>query len=213
MTEMSCKFCGAAFTPRSASSHQQYCTIACQRKATRERRKEQTYETDCVVCGETFTTNKAAEAITCSKLCSIVVTSVSQQLYSDDELVQLMFLNPGFGFRRFMKEVSGKTDTDRSLRRLLDIIEIVKETKGVDLYAHLQNPDLMETVPVIDWYEHSGTSYSPKGQGRSTGQGSSRRQMTDRRKAGARNVGRRIKVSLLEFNWGNITPYDELEKN
>ena len=36
--------------------------------------------------------------------------------------------------------------------------------------------------------------------------------MTDRRKAGARNVGRRIKVSLLEFNWGNITPYDELEK-
>ena len=95
----------------------------------------------------------------------------------------------------------------------MGIIEIVKEMKGVDLYAHLQNPDLMETVPVIDWYEHSGTAYSPKGQGRSTGQASSRRQMTDRRKAGARNVGRRIKVSMLEFNWGNITPYDELEKN
>ena len=26
-----------------------------------QRKKEQTYETDCVVCGETFTTNKATE--------------------------------------------------------------------------------------------------------------------------------------------------------
>ena len=212
MTEMSCKFCGAAFTPRFATSHQQYCTIACQRKATHQRKKEQTYETDCVVCGETFTTTKAVGAMNCSKLCSIVMTSVSRQSYSDDEIIQLMFLNPGFGFLHFMKEVS-RTDTDKLGQRLLDIIEIVKETKGVDLFAHLQNPDLMQNVPVIDWYEHSGTTNSPKGQGRSTGQGSSRRQMTDRRKAGARNVGRKIKVSLLEFNWGNITPYDELERN
>jgi len=140
------------------------------------------------------------------------MTSVTRQTYSDDELIQLMFLNPGFGFLHFMKEVS-RTDTDKLGQRLLDIIEIVKETKGVDLFAHLQNPDSMQNVPVIDWYEHSGTPHSPKGQGRSTGQGSSRRQMTDRRKAGARNVGRKIKVSLLEFNWGNITPYDELERN
>ena len=88
-----------------------------------------------------------------------------------------------------MREVGGSTDPDRLGGRLLDIIEIVKETKGVDLYAHLQNPDLMETVPVIDWYEHSGTAYSPKGQGRSTGQASSRRQMTDGRKAGAGTLG------------------------
>ena len=76
-----------------------------------------------------------------------------------------MFLNPGFGFRRFMREVGGTTDPDKLGGRLLGIIEIVKEMKGVDLYAHLQNPDLMEVVPVIDWYEHSGTAYSPKGQG------------------------------------------------
>lgn len=211
MTEMSCKFCGAAFTLRSALPHQKYCTIACQRKATHQRKKEQTYETDCVVCGETFTTTKAVGAITCSKLCSIVMTSVTRQTYSDDELIQLMFLNPGFGFLHFMKEVS-RTDTDKLGQRLLDIIEIVKETKGVDLFAHLQNPDSMEKVPAIDWYEHSSTTSSPKGQGR-RGNRSSRRQMADRRKAGARNVGAKIKVSLLEFNWGNITPYDELERN
>jgi len=138
------------------------------------------------------------------------MTSVTRQTYSDDELIQLMFLNPGFGFRRFIKEVG--RGRDKLSHRLLDIIEIVKETKGVDLFAHLQNPDSMEKVPAIDWYEHSSTTTSPKGQGR-RGNRSSRRQMADRRKAGARNVGAKIKVSLLEFNWGNITPYDELERN
>ena len=57
------------------------------------------------------------------------------QKYSHDELVQLIMLNRGYGFHKFLHKTRVKADS------LLMTMELAKEETGVDLFSWLNGPE------------------------------------------------------------------------
>jgi len=118
-----------------------------------------------------------------------------RQKYSDEELIELAFLNPGFGFKRFVEYLSVKEDF------VLDLfIEFKQFTNGEeDPLATLQDPSQMKMVTREEYLRVTNKKYSPKGSGISTSRGSGA-------EVGSNHRG--IPLPPQEFKWG---PYQRKE--
>lgn len=110
--------------------------------------------------------------------------------YTDEELIELAYLNPGFGFKRFTKHLSIHEKTCFEL--FMDLKEF---TNGMeDLYALLQDESQGTMVTREEYQEITGKKYPPKGSGLSTS------------RAPGTNKGNNHKSIFLPpqiFNWGH----------
>jgi len=137
-----------------------------------------------------------------------------RQLYSDEEIIHLALLNPGYGFRAFCKKVKSgaRSDTPYELQRIPYIFEQCKKELKLDLYAHLNNPDYMETMYLDEWIAKG----RPRAGTKHTGQQGSRMKQSKMMAAyreyeeadfkydrNHRRTHRKVKV-FPEFNWGSI---------
>ena len=94
--------------------------------------------------------------------------------YTDDELIQLISLNPGFGLDRMIKQILPDSDADKRRDIRYDIIQLLAEYKkefGDDLYAEIQNPDYSTRVTEAEYLRITGKKYLRKGLSRSQGGG------------------------------------------
>ena len=116
--------------------------------------------------------------------------------YTDEELIQLISLNPGFGLNRMIKQILPDSDADKRRDIRYDIIQLLAEYKkefGDDLYAEIQNPDFSTLVTGNEYLKITGKNI-PKGHG-SRG---------FRPKRDARQKITMIPLPPQEFDWGDI---------
>ena len=116
-----------------------------------------------------------------------------RQKYSDEELIELAFLNPGYGFKRFTTYLSVKEDF------VLQLFSELKEfTGGVeDPLATLQDPAFMVMVTRKEYQQITGRKYSPKGSGLSTSRNPGAAKGTN---------SKSVPLPPQEFNWGPYQP-------
>jgi hypothetical protein len=161
--------------------------------------------TTCEVCNREFQTKphnlQGKVSQTCDIECATILGAYKRQVFTDEELIKLMYLNKGYGIANFIKEIGMKDVRDR----VLDIIEFVKDRDGVDLYTHLQSSDEMVTAGVIEYHRLTGKKQAPRGQGRKPGGNLSLRKS----RANAPQAQRQVKFVLKPFNWGGMQTYEE----
>lgn len=116
-----------------------------------------------------------------------------RQKYSDEELIELAFLNPGYGFKRFINYLSVK---DYFVHQLFT--EFKEFTNGEeDLLQVLQDPSYVSLVTREEYRQITGRKYSPPGSGLST----------SRNPGAARGSNAKsIPLPPQEFNWGPYSP-------
>ena len=109
--------------------------------------------------------------------------------YTDEELVDLASLNPGYGLKRFVNLLRVTE------RYVIDLFLDLKEfTEGeIDLLVHLQDERFGEMVTRKEYVEITGEKHSPRGSGLSTSRAS----------GGSKgNNAKSIYLPPQEFNWG-----------
>jgi transposase-like protein len=117
------------------------------------------------------------------------------QKYSDEELIELTFLNQGYGFREFTKFLGVKENFVMDL-----FIQFKEMTNGQeDPLAFLQDPSNHIMVSEAEYRKITGRKYLPLGKGRTTG-----------KRVQGENKGTHVKIQLppQEFAWG---PYSRKE--
>lgn len=112
--------------------------------------------------------------------------------YSDEELIELAYQNPGYGFKRFVSFLS--ISEKHCLQLFFEFKNFTNEEE--DLYQHLQDESYGTMVTREDYQNITGKKHSPKGSGLS----SSRAPGT---KKGV-NL-KRIFLPPQIFNWGDIS--------
>jgi len=112
------------------------------------------------------------------------------QKYSDEELIELAYLNPGYGVKRFISTLG------ISEKFLLELfLEYKHYTNGEDdLIAILQDERYGEMISHQEYYKLTGNKYAPKGSGLSTNRSS--------RGSDANKGVKSIFHPPQEFNWG-----------
>ena len=120
--------------------------------------------------------------------------------YSEPEIVELAFLNPGYGFDRFVEKLAV------SKNYVFELFQSLKAFSGGedDPFAVLQDASFTQMVTREEYRLLTGRDSAPRGSGFSTSRGS-----------GA-NVGSNAKSIPLPpqtFNWGGITPRVWSKKN
>jgi transposase-like protein len=123
--------------------------------------------------------------------------------YSDEELIELIILNPGFGLERMLRVLYPKSKSVRNQRfRVTMLLNDYKDFTGEDLYEFIQDPSFSRWVSEHEYKEITGNSRVPKGSGRATGGRPSK--VSESYGAGTKNVGdhRNIPLPPQKFNWG-----------
>ena len=134
--------------------------------------------------------------------------------YTDDELIQLISLNPGFGLDRMIKQILPDSDADKRRDIRYDIIQLLAEYKKEfedDLYAEIQNPDYIQYVTENEYKEITGEKYLPRYLGRST---SGTSKLSDGFGKGHNTRGdamANIPLPPQTFEWGDISKPHERE--
>lgn len=117
--------------------------------------------------------------------------SVTQK-YSDEELIELAFINPGYGFDRFTKFLGVRRNF------VMDLFLQFKEFTGgeEDPFGCLQDPSNHTLVSEHEYKQITGRKYMPRGMGRPTA-----------KRAQGENKGKHLKIQLppQEFNWGEYS--------
>ena len=113
--------------------------------------------------------------------------------YSDEDMIELVILNQGYGFNRFCKFLGV------SEKFLFDLLADFKEFFGDDLYQHLQDTTNHTLVSEADYKAITGNKYLPSGYGRGTGPRPKRENRTQKK----------IYLPPQEFIWGEISRNDE----
>lgn len=120
------------------------------------------------------------------------------QKYSDEELIDLVYLNPGYGLNRFIDLLGIRKNFFFDLS--LDFKDF---TEGeIDLVSILQDESHGRMVSRNEYYEIIGNDRAPRGMGAGTG---GRKPKPDR----IGPQGRLLKDVYLppqNFNWGSIKP-------
>jgi len=116
-----------------------------------------------------------------------------KQKYSDEELIELAYLNPGYGFKRFINYL--KVSDNFVMNLFLEFKDFTENEE--DLINILQDERLLEMVTERKYREITGKKYVPKG--------ASKRGSFARRN----NLNRETKLFLVPlppqvFYWGNI---------
>jgi len=193
MVTRNCKHCGTQFETRYSNKH--YCGSPCLREAHNKRTRE--------------TRAKATEERLNVKS-PLLRKAHWQMLYTEMEIIQLAYQNPGYGYTNFWKRVA----SENARHNVWAIFEIWKEKTGYCLYSHLQDPDSMVTYTDQEWYEKcvaEGKTYNrPRGFGNPSGNNLT---MKKKIKRGFSQNSRRnpIKVNP-EFEWGDVEPDRERKK-
>lgn len=213
--EITCAQCEKVVERKT--NNQKFCSVKCQRITIEEKRKinRRKYEYNCEVCNEPYTTTNF-KTKTCSSFCASVFQSITQQLYTDEEIIHLAILNPGYGIRAFAKKVGSSLDRRYNmpfeLQRVPYLFEQAKEELKLDLFAHLNNPDYMIEMRIDEW-EAKGRPRAGTAHTGQQGPRSNRREyMATYRRYEQSNfkfdrndirTHRTVKV-FPEFNWGSI---------
>jgi len=202
-----CQHCGKEFLRSRNDPRHRFCSAKCQTNnwAREKRANLELVTTTCEVCNSEFQTKphnlQGKVAQTCDIECATILSAYKKQVFTDEELIKLMYLNKGCGMTNFIKEIGMRDVGDR----VLDIIEFVKDRDGVDLYTHLQSPDEMVNAGVVEYQKLTGKKQAPKGQGRNPGSNASLRQS----KKLPAHAQRQVKFVSKPFNWGGMQTYEE----
>ena len=185
-----CPNCGTEFKSYFHSGkgqYQKYCSRVCYAG-----RPAPILNNTCFNCRRTYET-KRENSVFCSRKCSDSATMVK---YTNNELIYLAMINPGYGFRRFTKTLYN--GSDKIQNRCLEVFMAAKED-GIDPYDCLQDPEYMEKIDALEFFEKRG--YIPPHSG-ATGA-----ILSMRGGKGLKHPRRKIKDdSHIEFNWGELGP-------
>ena len=134
--------------------------------------------------------------------------------YSDEELIQLAILNPGFGINRFLKVLHPDSDADKRRRKRYHLIQLFDEYKeefNEDLFDIIQDPDNLTMVTEKQYKKITGEKYLP--QGRYMGRSASRTsKLSEGYGKGYNTRGdaqANIPLPPQDFHWGDILPVDQ----
>lgn len=119
-------------------------------------------------------------------------TITPRKKYSEPELIELAFLNPGYGFDRFVQFLKV------SKPFVFELFQSLKEfTNGEDdPWAVLQDPSHVRMVSHSEYFQATGRKYAPKGHGRKGNSAG--------RKANLLAAQNKVPLPPQEFNWGQI---------
>ena len=124
--------------------------------------------------------------------------------FSDDEIIELAWLNPGFGIDRLINQIYPESGKLRKLRYELTVLmNIYLNETGEDVYSSLQNPEYIKWVTHHEYVKITGKNI-PKGFGR-------------KGKSIGKSGDKKSRASLVplppqRFNWGEITSFSEREE-
>ena len=113
--------------------------------------------------------------------------------YSDEELINLAFQNPGFGFNEFCQELG------ISKAYCFDLFDEFKKYFGEDPYAILQSTEKHKLVKAAEYLQITGKKYLPPGYGHTNG---------NKLKGSNRNMHKLVPLPPQEFNWGSIKEFE-----
>ncbi len=186
----SCDMCHKKYV--AIQNGNRFCEPACREQWWVEHRPE--VERECIVCNTKFKTTTKRK--TCDDECLSIHTAFLMQKYSHEELVQLIMLNRGYGFHKFLKT------TNIRERLLLMTMEIAKEETGVDLFSWLNGP---EGLVQIKLDEHLANGHATPKNTKSIGTMRKKTMLKryEQHKAGEKVTRTSIIVEVpREFNWG-----------
>lgn len=135
--------------------------------------------------------------------------------FHPDDIIRLARANPGFGFRRFLKELYGKNNRTAMgggrESQVLRLFDIHMQETDEDLFGILQDPSNHRLVSEHEYRNITGRSRVPRGSGRATGGRPSK--ASESYGTGSKNVGEHRDIPLFpqEFNWLDVeeVPDDE----
>ena len=122
--------------------------------------------------------------------------------FNPDDIISLARMNPGYGFRRFVKLLCGELDrppSSKNISQVMRVFDIHKVETGENLFDSLQDTSNHRIVSLPDYMRITNSKFPPVGYG----QGSGGRTPKPLRKG---EKGRGIKVPLPPqvFQWGHI---------
>ena len=124
-------------------------------------------------------------------------TSHSDDKFTEEEIIELAELNPGYGLRRFVKILYPKSKNKLMKKyeyNFTMLFQDFKEAFGIDLLNHLVDKRYSKIVSGDEYLKITGEKSVPTGYGNSGG-------------------GVRIPLKPQEFIWGDITPENERTYN
>ena len=187
----SCDMCHKKYVAKQNGNR--FCQQTCREQWWVENPPE--IERECVVCNTKFKARTKRK--TCDDECNAIHAAFLMQKYSHDELVQLIMLNRGYGFHKFLRTTRVKED------HLLVTMELAKEETGVDLFSWLNGPEGLVRVKLD---EHLAEGHSTPRYAKSRGASLRKKVMLKRyeqHKAGEEVTRSTVTVEISpEFNWG-----------
>ena len=121
--------------------------------------------------------------------------------FNPDDILLLAELNPGYGFKSFIKKMTKSHSYESSVgNQILRIFEIHKNETGIDFYHYLQDTTSHQKVSLPEYLKITGKKSPPSGFGGSGG----RLSKLDRK--GLRNRNVKILLPPQIFNWSEINP-------
>lgn len=120
------------------------------------------------------------------------------QKYSDEQLIELVYLNRGYGLKRFTELLGVSTNFFFDLS--LDFKDFTEGKE--DLVAILQDESYGQMVSRNEYYEITGNERAPKGTGSSNG---GRTPKPDRLGVKGR-ILKDVYLPPQNFDWGNVEP-------
>lgn len=119
--------------------HNMYCDMACYRKS------RATKKPNCVQCGEKARKHK--DLWIGRELCSECYKTKICGLFTNDEVMYLVSINPGVGLKYFVKKLWPKSHAGiKNQERLRYFLEEIGEYDGNDYVNWLENPKMMRRV-------------------------------------------------------------------
>mgnify|MGYP006191258071 CR=1 FL=1 len=82
--------------------------------------------------------------------------------YSDEDVITLAELNPGYGYTRFLKKLYPRRQRSETTW-IFDLFQEFKEFSGIDLYEFLNDDSNVEFVSLKQYKEITGYKYAPQG--------------------------------------------------
>ena len=92
--------------------------------------------------------------------------------FNPDDIISLARMNPGYGFRRFVKLLCGELDRQPSsmvISQVMRVFDIHKVETGENLYDSLQDTSNHRIVSLPDYMRITNSKFPPLGYGYGSG--------------------------------------------